>query len=519
MVPVISWLFVLGGLVVLGWLLGRTLGCPRPRGRLLAGVGVGLALLWAAALVAVVFAGRAFNDHIDLWRPWQQGALWAGVAALCGAGLWTLRRRIRGAWRRRPVLLSWGGALALAVLPGYFQGIYTPVVLLGLLALLGWKRDLPGRRWWGFWALSMVILGGSLVWAYHWRPHVFFLRGRVEGPAGAGLAAGGVALAAWVLLRVGRRPGEPSPGRGGMLGAGVLVGVVLLRHALVPLPSILRFPTVGDQVLADLDLRLLFAGAAGLAWALAWRLGLRGARGAALGALATAAAWGSAFEALAFSLLAVGLAPLGQAGWLGVERGSAGGPEAAASPVASPGLGGASPGGRGAPLTPVLLGAVILVAGRVLFQQPIEYYFNFTAVHDLFRFAPDMDEEVRALAVPVLLRYALPALILVPLLVGRLAPRQRLAALELALVFAGARGLHLMLTTRLTIDQLYANWRGVGELMITTAWAVSLVLAVGFFELGRWLAGRWLARRKDAGGRWAPPGQALDAGVSASGDP
>jgi hypothetical protein len=381
----------------------------------------------------------------------------------------------------------WVGAVALAVLPGYFQGLYMPALLLCLAVALAWRRSLPGRGALALWGISGAVLAGSLVWAYHWRPHCFFVRGAVVGPRGAVLAAAGLAGAAWALLWPRQRNAAGPVGRGPLVAVALLVTVVLTRHLLVPLDSILHFPSVGDQVLADAPLRLTLAGLAGLAWAAAWRLGLRGPGGAALGALTVLAAWGSAFEALAFSLLAVALVPFGRVRALTTEpasiaQGAAADEGATRPPTDS--------------LLPVLLGATVLVAGRVVLQQPGEFYFNFTAVHDLFRFAPDIDAELCGLAVPVLLRYALPSLVLVPLVLGRLRPEQRLGAVILAVVFAGARGLHLLMTLRLTIDQLYANWRGAGELIITAAWAVSLVLALGCYETGRLLAHRTLARAR-----------------------
>jgi hypothetical protein len=99
-----------------------------------------------------------------------------------------------------------------------------------------------------------------------------------------------------------------------------------------------------------------------------------------------------------------------------------------------------------------------------------------------------MDELLPALAWPVTLRYALPALVLVALLWSRLAPRTRVAALGVVLVFAGARVIHLLLITRLTIDQLYANWRGMGELILAGLVAVTLTLTVTVWELGAWAA-------------------------------
>jgi hypothetical protein len=93
---------------------------------------------------------------------------------------------------------------------------------------------------------------------------------------------------------------------------------------------------------------------------------------------------------------------------------------------------------------------------------------------------------VGSLAAPVLLRYTLPALVLVPLLWGRLDKQQQLTALLLSLLYAGARALHLVMVTRLTIDQLYANWRGVGELIITGLWALGLGVAFAAWWIGGW---------------------------------
>ena len=118
-----------------------------------------------------------------------------------------------------------------------------------------------------------------------------------------------------------------------------------------------------------------------------------------------------------------------------------------------------------------------------------------TAVHDLLRFVPDMDQSLPSLAAGVLVRYTLPALVLLPLLWGRLEPPQQLTALLVVLLFVGARALHLLMVTRLTIDQLYANWRGVGELIIMTLWALGLALAFALWWSGRWADGIALAGR------------------------
>ncbi len=451
--PAVAWATLLGFLVILGVWLGRLRGTPpRPSGRILAAVGLGLAVAWAAGWIAAVYNGRFFNDHADLWPPWAQAGFWAALIVVLAAPLLLLRRAIRRAYEAHPALSLWTVCMALAVLPGYFQGLYAPVVLVALLGLaLILRADPVPRAVWGI-AGSVVVLAVALVWEWSWRPHFYFTREHVVGPLGAALAVGAYGVAALAVLR----GDDASRGRGAWLGVGVLAVLLALRHTLVPIDSILQFPTVGDQVLARLHLRLVAVAVTGAGWILAYRFGLRGATGAALGALAVLGAWGSSFEALAFCLFVAALAPLGRLTWLRRE-----------------GLGAAA------------LGALLLVAGRILFMQVHEFHFNFTSFHDLFRFAPNIDETLPALAGPVALRYTLPALVLVPLVLGRLAPEKRFGAILIAVTFTGARVLHLLVITRLTIDQLYANWRGLGELILTVLWVTGLVLVYGIWELAQ----------------------------------
>jgi hypothetical protein len=498
--PVLAWLALLGLLVGVGLLLARTpspaeppggttldtpgdllrdsrgdpprtpsRGSPGdpPRGpppwRAVAAATALLAGLWGAALVAAYYSGRFFNDHFDLWPPPAQVSFWLALGGLVAAAAWLARRRAGAAWRAHPALWSWTGALALAVLPGYFQGLYALVLLMLLMVWVAWRRAEPlaapaDRLWLG---LGLLVLAGALVWENSWRPHFYLLRGQVEGAWAALAAVAGFLVAAAATLRR-----EPAARRRGVwLGVGLLAFLLGLRHLLWPLPPMLRFPTVGDQLVAELSSRLLATGLTGAGWLVARRLGLRGPAGAAVGALAVLCAWGSAFEALAFALLVAALAPLGRLRWL-----------------------------RAGGLAGAALAAGVFVLSRIMLVQVHEFHFNFTSVHDLMRFAPDMDELLPALAGPVALRYTLPALVLVPLILGRLEPAQRLQALLLSMAYVGGRSLHLLVTTRLTIDQLYANWRGVGELIITALWAAGLLVAFTALEIAAWLGRRRAVR-------------------------
>jgi hypothetical protein len=467
--PVLVWTLLLGLLVGFGALLWRT-GAPSPRPaaapaaqlrripwRALAGAGGLLAALWALSLVATLYSGRFFNQHYDLWPPAAKAGAWGALALLLAGGAWTLRRPLAEAGRAHPTLLAWTGALALAVLPGYFQGLYSLVLLMIGLGLAAWKRADPAPASRLGLGLGLAVLTAALVWEYSWRSHFYFTREQVVGVAGALAAGAGFGLAALAVLR-----GEPAERRGlRWAGVGLLAALLVLRHLLFPLEPMLRFPTVGDQVVAGLGPRLLATALVAVGWFTAHRLGVRGPAGAAVGALAVLGAWGTAFEALAFSLLVAALAPLGRLRWL-----------------------------RGDGLRHAALAAGALVLARIVLMQVHEFHFNFTSLHDLMRFAPDTDEVLPALAGPVALRYTLPALVLVPLVLGRLAPGQRLRALILALVYVGGRSLHLLMITRVTIDQLYANWRGVGELILTALWAAGLLLAFTAFEVGGWLGRR-----------------------------
>jgi hypothetical protein len=407
-------------------------------------------------LVASKYSGRFFNDHFDVWPAAARlGLLGAVVVAIAGPVVWW-RKRIAGLFGAQPLIWTWTALLLAGTLPGYFQGLYAPALLalsLGLLLLFGER----GARPWVWALLALVILGVFLRWEYHWRPHFFFVRDHVKGALGAAAAAFGFLLAVLAVGRPWQRDREDGA-RVNILWPGLVLAVVLAaRHLAWPQPTRFDVPTAGDQLLFGLNVRFGAAGGVALLWLLLRRLGLRGPDGAALGALAVLCAWGSPYEAVAFSLIVVALAPLGRVRWL-----------------------------QGPGLATAGAAAALMVAGRVLCQQPHEFYFNFTAVHDLMRFAADMDTVAPELAVPVLVRYTLPALVLFPLLWGRLAPRQQLVALLLVLLFVGARELHLLVVTRLTIDQLYANWRGMGELIITGLWALGLALGFVFWQLGLW---------------------------------
>jgi len=465
--PVLCWLGLV--IVFLGWAVlirrqqpssfERSAG--RNRHLLIAGAVV--VVCWSLAVLASVYAGRFFNSHFDVWQPWARAVAWILVLGLLVACVVLLRKSVVGAARAQPLIWAWAGIVLAGILPGYFQGLYAPALGCCGLALLLLFGDRDNRRPWIAALLSGAILAAAIVWEYHWRPHFYFVRDYSGGTLGAVAAAVSYGVA---VLAVGR-PGRTTLGVG---WAGLILAVaLLLRHSVFPGPTRFELPSAGDHLLAQQGVRAVAAGVAALAWLGLRRLGLRGADGAALGALAVLCAWSSAFEATAFALFTAALAPLGRSRWL-----------------------------QGSGLGSAVAAAALMVVGRVLFSQPHEFYFNFTAVHDLLRFAPDMDQTLPTLAAGVLVRYTLPALVLLPLLWGRLEPTQQLTALLVVLLFVGARALHLLMVTRLTIDQLYANWRGVGELIIMTLWALGLSLAFALWWSGRWADGIALAGRGQA---------------------
>ncbi|MFH2005314.1 MAG: alkaline phosphatase family protein [bacterium] len=460
--PVMCWFGLV--IVLLGWAVLLQRQQPRAfgssgRSRHLVIAGAVVVVTWSLALLGSVYAGRFFNSYFDVWSPAAQAAAWILVLGALLAGGVLLRRPVARAARAQPLIWAWAGIVLAAVLPGYFQGLYAPVFACCGLALLLLFGDRDAGRPWLAALLAGAILAAAIVWEYHWRPHFYYVRDYSGGTLGA-VAAG---LAYGVAVLAVGRPRRVTP----LLWAGlVLAALLAARHGFWPGPTRFDVATSGDHLLAQLDVRVLSAGVAALAWLGLRRFGLGGADGAALGALAVLCAWGSAFEATAFALFTAALAPLGRSRWL-----------------------------QGSGLGSAIAAAALLVVGRVIFSQPHEFYFNFTAVHDLLRFAPDMDRTLPALAVPVLVRYTLPALVLLPLLWGRLEPPQQLTALCVVLLFVGARALHLLMVTRLTIDQLYANWRGVGELIITTLWALGLALAFALWWSARWADGIALAGR------------------------
>lgn len=478
-VPVLFWigfLLALGGwaVVLVRSAPQGSLGAAANRSAHLAVAALVIVVTWTVTLLGSWYAGRLFNNHIDMWPPQARLGLWLGVGGcLAGAG-WLLHRRLFAAVRAQPVLWAWTIGVVAGILPGYFQGIYSLVALMAGLVLLLLPRPDSGRRPWALVAVGLATFAVALVWEYHWRPWFYFTRDYVEGGLGAALAAAGYLAALAAVGQPWRRPKkDKAKAKAGSRGLGVmwpglgLAALVALRHLLWPGPTRFDVPTAGDHLLAQLDVKVLALAVFAGAWLAGRRFGLRGREGATLGALALLCAWSSPFEALAFGLLTAALAPLGRARWL-----------------------------EGKGLAPAAAAAVCMVLARSVFSMPHEFHFNFTAVHDLMRFAPDIDQVAGSLAAPVLLRYTLPALVLLPLFWGRLDTRQQITALLLSLLYAGARVLHLLVVTRVTIDQLYANWRGVGELIITGLWAVGLGVAFACWWLGGWADRVTLNRRE-----------------------
>ncbi|MDY0003932.1 MAG: alkaline phosphatase family protein [Polyangia bacterium] len=412
-----------------------------------------VALLWSAGLAGAKWMGRLFNDHVDLFSPLGKAAFWSAVVAALGLLALLLLRPMRRAFAAHGAIWTLAACFALALLPGYFQGIYSLIIALGLLGLFFLLRADPAPRAWIGYFFSAAVLVVFLLWEWDWEANCFGIREHFRGSPGALGACASFLLAALAL----RRPwsGHRDIPRRWLAGPLALAALLLIRHLGFPLEPRDLFPTVGDQLLSDAVTRGAFVALGSLAWWLLHRLGaLGGAQGSVLGALAVLCLWGSSFEATAFSLLTVAFAPFACISWL--ER---------------PGLAGAA------------LAAALMATARVVFVQVHEFHVHFTALHDLFRFAPDTDALLPELALPIALRYSLPALVLVALLWGRLSPKTRTAALGILLVFAGARVIHLLLITRLTIDQLYPNWRGMGELVLTSLWAVSLALVALGWEL------------------------------------
>lgn len=444
---------------------------------------LGLAMLWGLGLVVARWNGRFFNDHLDLFSPLAKVSFWGAFVAVLGGLALVLWRPLRRAYGAHPGLWTFAACLGLAVLPGYFQGIYALVFALALLGIALVTRGDPTPRAWLGLLLSAAVLVFFLLWEWDWEPHCFHLREHFRQELGAAAAGLGFLLATLAVLTPWAGGTQARAWPRALVAPLVLCSVVIARHLLVPLEPRDLFPTVGDQLLAGTTLRGAFTALGALAWWTLHRAGwLRGPEGSALGALATLALWGSAFEAAAFGLLVVAFAPFSRLRWL--DR---------------PGLGGAA------------FAAALLITARIVLLQVHEFHLHFTALHDLFGFAPDTDEALTSVAWPLGLRYALPALVLVALLWGRLSPRTRLAALGVVLVFTGARVIHLVLITRLTIDQLYANWRGLGELILTGLVAVTLALAVTAWEVGAWAT---RARSPESPGPEAPQ----DAAVRAEGE-
>ncbi len=459
--PVLFWLLFVLAFGGWGVLMTRCApagvpGFTKGWGRHLLVAGLVLGATWTLALFASLYAGRLFNDHIDMWSPLARLGLWGGLAVGFGVGGWLLRRPVAAAMRSRPLLWAWAVAVLAGVLPGYFQGVYSLVgLMLAVVLVLGPKPE-QGWRPWGLVGVALAIFAVAMVWEYHWRPWFYFTRDHVKGGLGAALAGGGYLAA---LAAVGRpwRASSQESGRALLWPGLALAAGLTVRHLLWPGPTRFDVPSAGDHLLAQLDIKVVALAVFAGAWLALRRFGLRGRDGAVLGALALLGVWSSPFEALVFGLFTAALAPLARARWL-----------------------------QGEGVAPAAAAAVCLVLARSVFMMPHEFHFNFTAVHDLMRFASDIDRVMGSMAAPVLVRYTLPVLVLLPLLWGRLDERQQLTALLLTLLYAGARALHLLMVTRLTIDQLYANWRGVGELILTGLWALGLGLAFLLWWMGGW---------------------------------
>lgn len=219
--------------------------------------GPGMAGLWTLGLLAARWIGRLFNDYIDLWPPLALGGFWTGVAACLALAVFFLFRPLGRIFGNHQGLALWSACLALALLPGYFQGFYAlgfALVAVGLAALkvisdraLG--KGFPSPLAWLGLLLSATILVVFLVWEKSWKPDFFGLRELVVGWPGA-LAAGlGFLLASAAVLRPwDRQEGDqPTP-----LGAVLILGaLVATRHLAFPFGQGGFFPTVGDQLLGQ----------------------------------------------------------------------------------------------------------------------------------------------------------------------------------------------------------------------------------------------------------------------------
>jgi hypothetical protein len=458
-VPLLHGLLMLGLLGGLAVLLYRTAtpAAPLPRPIGLGLVLAGLAAAWALGLWVGVWNGRWMNQHFDVWPvTWQLASL-APVVLLVGL-IGLVRQRIVAAARAHPGLALIVAAGLLALLPGFFQGLYAPAGLIAATLILLLVPGATDRRPWVTGVLGIGLLVGAFIWEWSWKP-LWFLTAYLPAGRPEAAVAGLAYLITYLLIAPASRPASgdapaeaPLPRWPGLL----LAAAVAATHLAWTAPPLVQFATSGDALAAIWPGRTVAACAVGLLWLVLGPRGLAGPRGAALGALAVVAAFATPYEAAVLSLLTLAISPLRRLAVL--DR---------------PGLAGPA------------VAALILVAARIVFQQAHEFHLNFTVVHQLFRFAPDVDAELWPQVFPVALRYTLPALVLVPLLWGRLSPERQVVALQLTLLFVIARVLHLAILARLTVDQLYQNWRGMGELMITGFWALGLGLAFALWRLGQ----------------------------------
>ncbi len=424
----------------------------------------GLVLLATAYLTGVtllhLWTGRICNSLLFAWTKRAEFLFVQLVDFTALAGLillYLLRRRILPSAERHPVAWALLGVVVLAASNGYYQGFYFPFVT-GLLLLALLRSALTPPRTWQAMAVLIPPLAACawiFFWQTTWDRHFYWTRYWLDAHATeAGLLASLGLLAAGLSWRLTELPKNP---RRFWLLTLLTAGLILARHLAWPSPAEQYAPSLGASLWAALPAQAVFLALLALAG-----LALAGRDLASWALVLTAAVVlaGSPFEGLVGAILAALLAPFARH-------------EVFRGPLAA------------------LAGAFFFLASRVMLHVAFDFKFNFTTIHDVMGFPAAMPLGLWLRSLPILLlRYLLPTLLAAWLALRTLEADQRNLALGLIGLFLTARILYIVILGQLSHEQLYLNWRNMGEAIHYGLWLASLPVALLLLEAPRRLGAR-----------------------------